>query len=97
MKFSLRMVEEVLTEFEVEEYFPDKENRTIENIRLYFENDDFLETTLYIESSDTIFRDHDPTVVCVHGNNMLRVHGVPVNTVFNRILQFFEERSKWEE
>ena len=97
MQFSLRMIEEALENYDIDECFEEDEKRNIDNIRLYYPGTCLLEQTLYLETSDTFFQDKDPAVICLHGKNMLRIRSASVNDVFNRVLQYFEQKQKWEE
>ena len=97
MKFSLYMIEDALKDYTIEECFTGEISRTIENIRLYSEGCVMKEHTLYIETGDRFFHNGDASVVCVHNGQMLRIQSDSVNGIFNRILQFFEERKMWED
>lgn len=97
MQFSLRMIEEALENYDIDECFEEDEKRNIDNIRLYYPGTCLLEQTLYLETSDTFFHDKDPAVICLHGKNMLRIRSASANDVFNRVLQYFEQKQKWEE
>ena len=97
MKFSLWMIRETLKEFQTEVHIEEEEQRTIENIRLFYPGSKIRDHILYIESSDAFFKDGDNAVACVHGRNILWVKTSSVNAIFNLILQSFEEWQRWEQ
>ena len=90
MLFSLWMIQELFLEEPTEMQLEEPEGRTIQNIRLYHGGMLSDERSLYIESGEVFFHDHDDRVACVHGQNILRIGRLTVNEVFNRVLAFFE-------
>ena len=97
MKFSLWMIRELFRDHQTEIRIMEKEKRTIENIRLFYGGSMTDERILYIESSNVLFHDGDNAVACVHGKNILWIKTPVVNVVFNKVLEFFEERQVWEQ
>lgn len=97
MKFSLWMIQELFRDYQTEIRIREEEKRTIENIRLFYGGRMSDERILYIESSNVLFRDGDNAVACVHGKNVLWIKTSVVNVVFNKVLEFFEERQTWEQ
>ena len=92
MLFNIWMIHDLMSrKFTCTMHLHEEAEQSIQNIRLYFPGHTADRHTMYVETGDALFGNHDPRVCCVHGKNYFIVDSENVNAVFNTVISFLEE------
>lgn len=95
MNFSLWLFYDALNEFLPELFHESAINQTIAYIRMGTYETVRDDQTMYIESGDAFFNNHDQNIICIHQNSYLRLQTTDKNLVCNKILAFLEKTQIW--
>ena len=92
MLLNLWMIYDLISqEYPCTMHMQEKAEQNISNIRLFFSDQAADRHTMYVETGNTIFANHDPRVCCVHEKNYFVVDSENVNAVFNTVIGLFED------
>ena len=92
MLFNIWMIHDLMSQkYNCTMHLQEEAEQNIQYIRLYFSGQTADPHTMYVETGDTLFGNHDSRVCCVHGKNYFVVDSENVNAVFNTMIGFLEK------